>query len=178
MGPYIRCVLGEGLAMEPVGASGGRQSGDGRTTTAARRPRDAALRRDKKKLSLYYAHWALEKKAINGSIEPTVKGLLRWSGWVLVSLFVFDDFAALLALLSSHFWWSLRESCLWWSSRLLIVLSNRLWRPPCSRRYCSIRLRRRSKTSLCLGDSRSPMLPCNCTMALIWTTQAREYGLW
>lgn len=50
MGPYIRCVLGEGLAMEPVGASGGRQSGDGRTTTAARRPRDAALRRDKKKV--------------------------------------------------------------------------------------------------------------------------------
>ena len=78
-----------------------------------------------------------------------------------MSLLVFDCFAALLALLSSHRWCRRRVSCRLCSYWLFIAGSKRLWQALCCRRYCSIRsirLRRRSKTSLRLGDIKSPML--------------------
>lgn len=90
------------------------------------------------------------------SCKSLLFGLLVWL-WFLFFWF-------LLALLSSQRCCSKVVSWRCCSYRPFKLLSNRPRLCWLCRRYCSILRRRRSKTSLLLGDSRSPMLSRNCTM--------------
>ena len=101
----------------------------------------------------------------------TVKTLLRDSE--PGSLLAFD-FAALLALLSSHRWRRRSVSCRWRSLKPATVGSKLFMWVSWRRRYSLMRRRRRSKTSLLLAESRSPMLSASCTMVEVGGSRAQR----